>query len=35
MANANDIVKLAVDSYKGRTLGNYSVGETQENMKKN
>lgn len=33
MANANDIVKLAVDSYKGRTLGNYSVGETQETLR--
>ena len=33
MANANDIVKLAVDSYKGNTLGNYSVSETQETLR--
>lgn len=33
MANATDIVKLAVDSYKGNTLGNYSTQETQETLR--
>lgn len=33
MANAKDIVRLAVDSYKGKPLGNYSVGETQETLR--
>ena len=34
MANATDIVKLAVDSYKGNTLGNYSAQETQDTLRK-
>ena len=34
MANNKDIVKLAIDSYKGKVAGNYSTNDSMEVLRK-